>query len=87
MKKNLIIEIPGEILQSIKLPEEEADKRILHELALTLYERGLLSSGKAREPAGLTRWEFEDLLSRYKIFRHYTEYDLNEDINYADSCM
>jgi predicted HTH domain antitoxin len=49
-----------------------------------LYERGALALGKARLLAGMTRWEFEELLGQRRIVRHYTAADLAEDICYAD---
>ena len=45
----LSIEISDELLQAIKLPAAEASTRLRRELALRLYEKGLLSFGKARE--------------------------------------
>lgn len=53
------------------------------QLALTLYRRGVLSVGKARSLAQMSRWEFEELLGEGKIPRHYTEADLAEDIQYG----
>jgi predicted HTH domain antitoxin len=53
------------------------------ELALALYERGVLSMGKARLLAEMTRWEFVELLGERRINRHYTEADLEEDIEYG----
>jgi predicted HTH domain antitoxin len=53
------------------------------ELALALYQRGVLPLGKARLLARMTRWEFEELLGQRKILRHYTDIDLEEDIDYG----
>jgi len=50
-----------------------------------LYQRGVLSSGKACSLAGMTRWEFEDFLGLHRVRRHYTDENLEEDINYARS--
>jgi predicted HTH domain antitoxin len=50
-----------------------------------LYQRRVLSIGKARILAQMTRWEFEELLGKRKITRHYTNADLEEDIQYASS--
>ena len=32
-----------------------------------LYERGLISSGRAAQLLGITRWDFLDLLGRYGV--------------------
>ena len=83
MGKNLMLEIPGEVLESMKLPPNEVERELRRELALALYSRGILSSGKARTLAQMTRWEFEEFLGQHKILRHYTDTDLEEDIRYA----
>lgn len=69
-------------VQALKVPEKER-QQLMIELALTLYDRGILSFGKACELCQLTRIEFGQLLGRPGIPRHYTEQDLNEDIDYA----
>lgn len=79
----LTLEIPGEVLEAMKLPRGEVEKELRKELALALYQRGVLSLGKARALAQMTRWEFEELLGQRGILRHYTEADLEEDIRYA----
>lgn len=82
-KETLTLEIPREILEAVKLPPDEIEKEFRQELALALYQREVLSLGKARTLAQMTRWEFEELLGRRKVPRHYTEADLDEDIRYA----
>lgn len=77
------VQIPAEILGAVKLPPQEVEYEFRKELALALYQRGVLSLGKARLLAQMTRWEFEDLLGRREILRHYTDKDLDEDIQYG----
>jgi predicted HTH domain antitoxin len=74
------LEIPDDVVQAIKLPVEEVPIRLRRELALRLYEKGLLSFGKAHELAGMTRWAFHDLLGEEGIPRRYDEADLEEDL-------
>jgi predicted HTH domain antitoxin len=52
----LCLKIPDDMLQAMKLPPGET--HIRYELAIRLYEKGLLSFGKARELAHLNRWGF-----------------------------
>jgi len=78
-----MLEIPTSVLRATKLPAHELQDEYRKELALALYGRGVLSVGKARLLAQMTRWEFEDLLGERKITRHYTEADLEEDIQYG----
>ena len=81
----IVIDVPRDVLDAVKLPSREIEKALRQELALALYERGALVLGKARVLAGMTRWEFEELLGQRRIVRHYTAADLAEDIRYADS--
>ncbi|MCD4809925.1 MAG: UPF0175 family protein [Methanosarcinales archaeon] len=81
----LILEIPDDIADAIRLPPKEVNRELHKELALALYQRGVLSSGKACSLAGMTRWEFEDFLGLHRVRRHYTDENLEEDINYARS--
>jgi predicted HTH domain antitoxin len=85
MKKPLILEISGDILEAVKLPPGEVEAELRQELALALYQRGILSVSKARALARLPRWEFEELLGQRRIPRHYTETELAEDVHYAQS--
>lgn len=79
----LLLEIPAEVLEAVKLPPGEVEQELRKELALALYRRGILGIGPARRLARLTRWEFEDLLSQRQIPRHYTARELDEDLDYA----
>ena len=81
----LALKIPDEVLSALRLPPEELEEKLRKELALALYRRRVLSLGKARKLARMTRWEFEELLGKRRIPRHYTEEDLQEDISYAKS--
>ncbi len=81
----LLLEIPEQVVRSLKLPPTEKEAEIRKELALALYQRGILSIGKARTLAQLTRWEFQKLLGQRQIVRHYTKEDLEEDLRYARS--
>jgi predicted HTH domain antitoxin len=79
----LILEIPEEVQAAIRLPPAEMEQEMRKELALALYQREVLSSGIARRLALMTRWEFEELLAKRGIVRHYSEQDLQEDLDYA----
>ncbi len=81
--EKLVLEIPEEVQAALRLPPGEIEQELRKELALALYQRQVLSLGKARELAQMTYWEFEELLGRRKISRHYSEEDLQEDLRYA----
>ena len=81
--KDMLLEVPAEIVAATRLPFAEIETEYRKELALALYQRGVLPSGKASLLAQMSRWEFEALLGQRQITRHYTEADLEEDIKYA----
>jgi predicted HTH domain antitoxin len=84
MSKTLI-EIPDEVRSAIRLPPDEVEAELRKELAIALYQRGVLSAGKACALAGLDRWPFEEILGKRRINRQYSQEDLVEDIAHADS--
>jgi predicted HTH domain antitoxin len=71
------LEIPQDILDSAHMTTDE----LKVELAVALYAQGRLGIGKARELAGMTLWEFRQLLASRRISPHYDVDDLEEDIN------
>ena len=83
MYQGIMLEIPQDIVYSLKLPDDQIQKQLLTELSVSLYEKNILSFGKARELAKMTIWEFNDELGIRKINRHYTEINLEEDITFA----
>jgi len=85
--EKFMLEIPGDVVEAVKLPPGELEKELGKELALALYGRRVLSLGKARALARMTRWDFEELLGQRGITRHYTQTDLDEDIRYALDCQ
>jgi predicted HTH domain antitoxin len=77
----LMLEISNDVAESLQLPPSERLSRIQRELAVRLYQKGLLSFGKARELAHLTKWEFHALLGDEAIERTYDLEELENDLN------
>lgn len=77
------IEIDDEVYEALRIPEGERSKAMKQELAVSLYARDVLSFGKARELAEMSKHEFQELLGEREITRHYTEEELAEDLEYA----
>ena len=80
---HLVLEIPDDVAAALRLPPAQAEQQLRTELALALYARQILPLGKARQLAGLTRRDFEDLLGQRQVPRAYTEGDLKEDLAYG----
>lgn len=77
------IEIDDEVYEALNVPEDERQTAIKTELAISLYDRGILPFGKARSLAGFSKREFHRVLGEREIARHYTEEELDEDVEYA----
>ena len=70
------LEIPLDILDSSRLTVAE----LRTELAVHLYEQRRLSMGKAHELAGLSLWEFRQLLGARRISPHFEKEDLDQEL-------
>jgi predicted HTH domain antitoxin len=70
------MEIPRDVLDSSRLSLQE----LKLELAVHLYSQGRLSIGKARELAGMSLWEFRQVLGGRRIPPHYDIEEFHEDL-------
>jgi predicted HTH domain antitoxin len=77
------IEIDDEVYEALQVPEGERSRTLKQELAVSLYARDVLSFGKARALAELSKREFRALLGERKIPRHYDAQEMEEDVEYA----
>jgi len=77
--RRLVIEVP----EGLRVPTGELEERLRIELALRLYEKGIASLGQARRIAGVSKWDFLELLARERIPLHYGEEELKEDLEVA----
>lgn len=77
--KGIVLELPADLAEALRVPPEEQIARLRRELAVRLYQKGLLSFGKARELAGMTKWEFHLLLGEEGILRRYDPEELEAD--------
>lgn len=73
-------DLPVEITESLRVPAAEQQQRLRMELGVRLYQKELLSFGKARELAGLTKWEFHELLADEGIVGGYDTEELEWDL-------
>ena len=76
----MYLKIPEEVLLSLKVPMSDTEHCLRAELAIRLYEKGLLGFGKARELACMTKWEFHERLAKEGILRSYDEEELEKDL-------
>jgi len=76
MSSTVSIVIPREVVHATRMTPEELRK----ELAIHLFQQGKLSFGKAREMAGMSVWEFLQLLGSRGIPVHYDVREYEEDL-------
>lgn len=68
--------IPQDVLDSARLTPDQ----LLMELAVHLYAQGRLPLGKAHELAGLSLWEFRQILGLRQIAPHFGPEELEQDL-------
>lgn len=73
--REVLIGRRAEILHTTRMSPAELKR----ELALSLFQQGKISFGKAREMVGMTVWAFQQLLGSREIPGHYDVEDYRED--------
>lgn len=82
--EKIVLEIPDEILISLKETPSELSRDIRMLAAVKLYELGKLSSGRAAQLAGISRVSFLQSLSRYGVSMfELTSEELRQDYENA----
>ena len=79
MQHAVMLEIPTDVLDSARLTLDE----LRVELAVHLYAQGRLAVGKAHELAGLSLWQFRQVLGSRRISPHFGAEDLENDLAVA----
>jgi len=68
MKKITVpIDLPFDLLVILNESEQELKEHLQLTIALSLFQDGKLTIGKAIQVSGMTRYEFEKVLSKRKI--------------------
>ena len=81
MMQTLSIELPETVFSALRKDPQELAKEMRIVAAVKWYEIGEISQGNAAEIAGLTRWEFINILSRYHVSPfQYTPEEIAEEL-------
>jgi len=82
MQKAIQITYPESLANSMRMSNEDFKREIKISALVKLFEIGKISSGTAAKALGLTRTEFLDKLSNYKvsIFSYTNTNELLDDV-------
>jgi predicted HTH domain antitoxin len=83
MSKSLTLEIPGDVVEALRLPELEKLQRLRLELAVSLYSQGILGLGKSAQLANLSRDDLNRVLAERQVPMHYGQEELAEDLHHG----
>jgi predicted HTH domain antitoxin len=76
MQDFIALQIPREVLHAARMTPQQLQV----ELAVSLFQQGKLSFGKARQMAGLSFWVFQQLLGSRSIPVQYADDELEADL-------
>ena len=81
---NISIDLPETVLTALGTTQDKLDREIVVAAVVKWFELGILSQGKAAEVLGLSRAEFLDVLSRYRVSAwQYSKDELDEELSLA----
>jgi len=82
------LNLPRDLLGLLDVSETDLEKRIRELIAIDLFQKGRISSGKGGELSGVSKWDFIQLLSRYKVpYFNQTPEDLVAEVNLLETLL
>lgn len=79
--------IPPEVAAQMKLPPKRAQKVLMEELVLRLYEEGIISAGQGAHMLKKDRLSFERFLAERNIAIHGGPEELEQDVFNIDQTL
>ncbi len=83
----ICLQIPPEIAAQMKLPRKRAQRVLMEELVLRLYEEGFISSGQGAYLLKMDRLSFERFLAEHQLAIHSDAEELDQDISHLDQVL
>lgn len=85
--ESISLKIPPEIVAQIKVPPKRAQRVLMEELVLRLYEEGIISAGQGAYLLKMDRLSFERFLAEHCIAIHCDIEELDQDISHLDQAL
>ncbi len=81
MSYKLILNLPEKAFSTMRKKPEEFGQELLEAAICLWYEKGKISQSKAAEIAGISRFEFLEILKKQQVSPfQYTAGDLNHEL-------
>jgi predicted HTH domain antitoxin len=85
--ESISLKIPPEIVAQIKLPPKRAQRVLMEELVLRLYEEGIISAGQGAYLLRMNRLSFERFMAERCVAIHGDIEELDQDISHLDRAL
>jgi len=77
----VLLQVPDDLAEKLQARSEDLPRKALESLVADSYRAGILTSAEVRRILGFeTRWETDGFLKEKGAYLHYTEADLEKDI-------
>jgi len=77
----VLLQVPDDFARKLQARSEDLPRTVLESLVADSYRAGILTSAEVRRILGFeTRWETDGFLKEKGAYLHYTEEDLEKDI-------
>lgn len=82
------VELPRDLLAALNIPESDLGRRVREWVVLELFQEGQISSGKAAEILGFSKFRFLELLDQRDLPYHdASPQDLKRELAAAEAAM
>lgn len=78
---DVVLQLPDDIVERLQARSEDLSRQALESLAADSYRVGIITSAEVQRMLGFaTRWETDAFLKERGAYLHYSEKDLEQDI-------